>query len=231
MIISKKKKKQSMKINIKDTTLEQCSSYKYLGIIFDKNLNWKPHINHLCIKLARACGCLVKIRNCVSTETMREIYHALIHSYLRYGITIWGNASKTTLQPLIAMINRAVRIMSFAPFGRIDLSSIYNEFQLLNLDQIFTLESGKFMYKRNVGLLPTKVGEYFECRAPPTHSYNLRKKPAAPHRQIKFKTSTAENSFQIRGDKLWCNIPKYIQDSTSLSIFKKQFKEFLLLQS
>ena len=87
------------------------------------------------------------------------------------------------------------------------------------------------MYKRNVGLLPTKVGEYFECRAPPTHSYNLRKRSTALHRQIKFKTSTGENSIQIRGDKLWCNIPKYIQDSTSLSIFKKQFKEFLLLQS
>ena len=78
---------------------------------------------------------------------MREIYHALVHSHLRYGVTAWGNASKTTIQPLITMINRAIRIMSFAPFGRIDLKPIYNEFRLLNLDQIFTLESAKFMYK------------------------------------------------------------------------------------
>ena len=126
---------------------------------------------------------------------MREIYHALIHSYLRYGITIWGNASKATIQPLITMVNRAVRIMSFAPFGRIDLKSIYTEFKLLDIDQIFTLESAKFMFKKNVGLLPTKVGEYFDCRAPPTHSYNLRKRPTALHRQIKFKTAIAENSI------------------------------------
>ena len=126
------------------------------------------------------------------------------------------------------MINRAIRIMSFAPFGRIDLKPIYKEFRLLDLDQIFTLESAKFMYKRNVGLLPTRVGEYFEIRAPPTHSYNLRKRAAAPHRQIKFKTAIAENSIQIRGEKLWCDIPKDIRDSASLSIFKQQFKDYLL---
>ena len=158
MIISKKRKKQSIRVTIDGSELEQCSSYKYLGVIFDKNLNWKPHINHLCIKLARACGCLVKIRNCVSTETLREIYHALIHSYLRYGVIVWGNAKKTTIQPLITLINRAVRIMSFAPFGKIDLRPIFEEFRLLDMDQIFTLESANFMYERNVGLLPTKVG-------------------------------------------------------------------------
>ena len=110
-----------------------------MGVIFDKNLNWKQHIDHLCIKLARACGCLVKVRNCVSTETLREIYHALIHSYLRYGIIVWGNAKKTTIQPLITLINRAVRIMSFAPFGQIDLKAIFKEFRLLDMDLIFTL--------------------------------------------------------------------------------------------
>ncbi|HBI40008.1 MAG TPA: hypothetical protein DDY16_03550 [Tenacibaculum sp.] len=228
MIISKKRKKQSIRVTIDGSELEQCSSYKYLGVIFDKNLNWKPHINHLCIKLARACGCLVKIRNCVSTETLREIYHALIHSYLRYGIIVWGNAKKTTIQPLITLINRAVRIMSFAPFGQIDLKAIFKEFRLLDMDQIFTLESANFMYKRNVGLLPTKVGEYFEKRALSTHSFSLRRRPTNTHSQIKYKTSIGENCIQIRGDKLWCDVPKTIQDSMSLSSFKKLFKEHLL---
>ena len=228
MIISKKRKKQTIKVKVSDTKLEQCVSYKYLGIIFDKNLNWKPHINHLCIKLARACGSLVKLRNCVSTETIREIYHALVHSYLRYGITVWGNASQASLQPLISLINRAVGIMSFAPFGLIDLEPIYKELKLLNLDQIFTLESAKCMYKRNVGLLPTKVGEYFASRSPPAHSYSLRKRPTVLHSLIKFKTALTEDSIQIRGDKLWCTIPNFIQVSASLSVFKKQFKEHLL---
>ena len=228
MIISKKRKKQPMIVKINDAKLEQCASYKYLGVIFDKNLNWKPHIDYLCVKLARVCGSLARIRNCVSTEFMREIYHALVHLHLRYGVLAWGNASKTTIQPLINMIHRAIRIMSFAPFGRIDLKPIYKEFKLLDLDQIFSLESAKFMYKRNVGLLPTKVGEYFENRAPPTHSYNLRRRAAAPHRQIKFKIALAENSIQIRGEKLWCGIPKNIRDCASLSTFKKQFKDHLL---
>ena len=97
------------------------------------------------------------------------------------------------------------------------------------MGQIFALESANFMYKRNVGLLPTKVGEYFEKRAPPTHSFSLRRRPTSTHRQIRYNTAIGENAIQIRGDKLWCNIPKSIQDSLSLSTFKKHFKEHLLL--
>ena len=231
MIISKKRKRQPIRVKINGAELEQCSSYKYLGVIFDKNLNWKPHINELCIKLARACGCLVKMRNSVSTETLLEIYYALIYSYLRYAVIVWGNASKTAIQPLVTMMNRAVRIMSFAPFGRLDLSVIYKEFELLEFDQIFTLESANFMYKRKVGLLPTKVGEYFEKRAQPTHLYSLRRRPINTHTQIKYKTAIGEKCIQVRGDKLWCDIPKIIQDSLSLSSFKKLFKEHLLLLS
>ena len=228
MIISKKRKKQPIVVKINGTKLEQCASYKYLGVIFDKNLNWKPHIEHLCTKLSRACGSLIKIRNCVSIETLREIYHALIHSYLRYGIIVWGNISKTVVKPLNIMINRAIRIMSFAPYGRVNLNSVYKELKLLDFDQIFQLESAKFMYKKTVGLLPTKVGEYFKQRTPPTHNYNLRRRPDAPHRKIDYKTSIGENSMLIRGEKLWIDIPKIIKDCVSYGAFKRQYKEYLL---
>ena len=87
MIITKKKVSSSdFSIKIEDKELEPCDWYKYLGVYFDKDLNWKTHINHISQKISKACGSLAKIRNCVEIETLREIYHALIYSYLKYGI-------------------------------------------------------------------------------------------------------------------------------------------------
>ena len=68
---------------------------------------------------------------------MREIYHALIYSYLRYGIVAWGKTTKTNLQKVQVLINRAIRIMSFAPFGRIDLDPLYEILEILKFEHVY----------------------------------------------------------------------------------------------
>ena len=86
MIITNKKLKSytpSVKINGKP--LKCCDHYKYLGVIFDKNLCWKPHIEYICKKVSKACGSLANLRYCVNIDLLREVYHSIVHSYLRGG--------------------------------------------------------------------------------------------------------------------------------------------------
>ena len=52
MMISSKKKTPNLSIFINDKPLEQCESYKYLGVFIDQNLSWKPHISHICKKIS-----------------------------------------------------------------------------------------------------------------------------------------------------------------------------------
>ena len=75
------------------------------------------------------------------------MYYALLHSYLRYGILTWGNAYDATLKPLQILVNRALRIITFAPFGRVDLNPIYKELKLLDVKSTFYFETSKFMFK------------------------------------------------------------------------------------
>ena len=101
----------------------------------------------------------------MNNHTLISVYYALVHSYLRYGIISWGNAKSTVLQPLISLANRAVRIMTFAPFGNIDVTSIYKYLNILEIPQLFKLETGKFIYKSQNGLLPiNSIAKYFEVR-------------------------------------------------------------------
>ena len=73
-------------IRIDNKLLEQCKSYKYLGVFIDQDLSWKPHIEYICKKISKACGALSKTRHIIGIDTLKHIYYALINSYLRYGI-------------------------------------------------------------------------------------------------------------------------------------------------
>ena len=119
---------------------------------------------------------LAKLRHCVDLETLREVYHALIHSYLRYGIIAWGSAAPATLKPLQLIVNRAIRIMCFAPFGKIDLAPLFEILEILKINQIYLLETGKFVFKEKNNLLPVRIANYFEIRQTPVHGYNLRQR-------------------------------------------------------
>ena len=69
------------------------------------------------------CGILAKIRHCANFESLKEVYHALFYLYIRYGIVTWGNVSEILLNTLRVLNHWAVRIMTFAPFGRIDVKT------------------------------------------------------------------------------------------------------------
>ena len=121
MLITRKRSAPNLNLLINSSSLDSCDSYKYLGVYIDRNLSWCTHVDYLCRKIVKGCGGLAKLRHCVNINILKNVYYALIHSYLRYGIAVWGNASANILKPLQTIVNKALRIMTFAPFGNIDL--------------------------------------------------------------------------------------------------------------
>ena len=210
--------------------LAQCNSYKYLGVIFDKNLNWKPHIEYLCQKVSKACGALVKLRHCVSINLLREVYHALINSYIRYGILVWGTAAKSTIEPLQTLVDRAVKIMTFTHFRRSNLSPIYECLKILDVQKTFRLETGKYMFKYKNDLLPLNIGNYFQIRRPidTATMRSLRQRinngPSLTFRLV----SSEEKSIQSRGEKIWDEFQDPLRNSKSVNSFKRLLKNDLL---
>ena len=187
-------------------------------MIFDKDLNWKPHIDYVCQKVSKSCGSLVKLRNLVDVETLREVYHALIHSYLRYGIIVWGDAAHSVLKPLCTIINRAIRIMCFAPQGNIDVNHLFQILEILRIDDVYALEISKFMYKLTNNLLPISYN-HFSTRETPQHRYNLRARTRSAESQVIHRTMFGKKSIQIRGANAWDHIPDEIRKSETLNVF------------
>ena len=234
MIVSRKKSIPDLCIQINGCHLDQCDSYKYLGIYIDKNLNWKSHIEYTCQKVSKVCGALAKIRHSVNIDILKNVYHALLYSYLRYGIIVWGNAAKATLEPLEILVNKAIRIMAFIPNGNFDLSQVYKDLKLLDLPSIHKLETAKYMYKSEKSLLPVSLGKYFEIdRCAEEHSHSTRHQALVniPDRiapRLKSRTKIAEKSIQFVGSTLWSHLPDDLKNSESFTIFKRLYKNNLL---
>jgi hypothetical protein len=89
--------KNSQKIDLNITLAEEyitnTTNIKFLGLINDKNLSWKCHIEQALIKPSSACYAMKVVTPFMVEKTLRMIYFAYVHSLLSYGIILWGNSS------------------------------------------------------------------------------------------------------------------------------------------
>ena len=231
MLITKRRKIPKFSVKINGSPLESCDSYKYLGVIIDKKLNWKSHITHISPKIIMACGALAKLKNRgIKIDVLKNVFHALVHSYIRYGILIWGKASPSVMNSLQTLMNRAIRIMTNAPFGNIDLNPAYTQLGILKVSKIHSLEAAKFHFKSVNNLLPIKIGNFFLTSAQQEiqHSYGLRNRNRIQSPRFFFNSITGKKSIQFTGSKIWEDMPEEIKNSESFTIFKKSFKKYLL---
>ena len=67
-----------IRIKLGSKTLTRVDYIKYLGVLVDSTLSWKPHITALSKKLARTTGIFFKIKQYVSHETLKLLYHSLV---------------------------------------------------------------------------------------------------------------------------------------------------------
>ena len=102
-------KKQNKKV-----ALEYKDYVKYLGILIEKHLSWKHHIEHIIINVSRTVGLIAKLRHFLPTHTLLNIYQALIAPYLTYGLTVWGQACESYLDKLLKLQKRAHRFIYFS---------------------------------------------------------------------------------------------------------------------
>lgn len=160
---------------------------------------------------------------------LRDVYHALIHSYLRYGIIVWGNAPQTALRKVQSIINRAIRIMSFSPLGNVNIDPVFEILEILKLDEIHTLEIAKFAYRRINNLLPTEVASYFDTRR--SENTRQRRNRNAANETVIYNTATGAKSILKKSIDIWSKIPDEIKRSSRFNTFKRMYKAHLILVS
>ena len=221
------KKRENFFVSMNGNNLERCQSYKYLGVFLDENLCWNTHIDYICEKVSKVCGIFAKLRYCVDFDLLKTVYHALVESHLLYCNLSWGDARKNILKPLQILQNRIIRIMTFAPFSCSNVSQLFEDVEILKLDQIHLLSKAKFMHKHKNKKLPTNFEHYFS-KTNQCSRYNLRSASNSDYKCTWGKTSKSTERLQYKAVKIWNTIPKEIRNLSSLANFCAVYKVHLL---
>lgn len=210
-------------VAINNSPLEQVTQSNFLGILIDDCLSWKPHIQITCRKLSRSIGILRKVHSHFSRAIMRRLYSTFVLPYLQYGITLWGAAYKTSLDPLYILQKKALKVALNLPM-RTNSISLFRKARVLPLADLFKLYVGVFMFKYSASLLPLCFNNYFTTNNR-QHHHDTRS--ASLFRLPLFSTVNCQQSILFQGPKFWSCLSDNIRQSPTLSCFKRNLKKNL----
>ena len=193
--------------------INRTSHIKFLGIILDENLTWNLHINEICNKLKRYFHIFYNIRHLLSKDNIKTIYYALIYSEIKYGISVYGQASNIKLNKVQKLQNQLLKVLSGKKF-RFPTDELHDEFELLTVKDISEQEILTFVHNFFSNNLPPVFDGYFETL---TSRLNRNTRNGSTLLKIpRQPTNITESSIKIMGAKLWNKLDK------ALKVLQKQ---------
>ena len=184
-------------LKINQTEIMREKSLKFLGVMIDENLNWKSHIDLLVNKISKNIGVLYKASKILNIACLKNIYFALIHSYINYANIAWGSSYKTGLKDIFLKQKQAVRII----FNKDRLTHsrpLMKKLKVLNVYQLNLYHVSSFMYQVKKGTIPKIFNKNLSSVE---HSYPTRF--AINNFQLPRSSMTSKFSIILCGPKIW----------------------------
>lgn len=122
-------------IKVRDCHIAWKNSTKYLGVILDKTLTFRPHVDALQEKALKFFGSLYPLLNRKSrlnTANKVRIFRAIIQSILLSACPVWGNCANYHIQKVQTIQNKCLKTI----FG---LPPYYNTNDLHRLASVPTI--------------------------------------------------------------------------------------------
>ena len=191
-----------VRISMKNVTIEQVNSIKFLGIIINKALNWEEHKQYVRRKIARTVGILYNCRGIMSEIELINLYKTFIQSNLLYAIEVWGHTVTSESDILNKIHNRVLRIIFNC--RRTEDAWYHNNNRIQNIQELYTQKIIRICLKHHYKQLP----DYFSSQILPekycdnnvNFGYNLRSNEHKPYNYKRCKESNlkfTESCFKI----------------------------------
>lgn len=217
-------------------------SNKFLGLIMDKKLNWKNHIEHLRIKCLKSLNLMKVLSNTnwgADSTSLIRVYRTLIRSKLDYGAPIYASARESVVKKLDTIHNSGIRIAlgSFRTSPILSILAEADEPPLRVRRQILAMS-----YIIKMKCMPTHPT--FKNIFRPTNTLKFAKKPGNTrplsirmYDELAFiqryldEVVTFINApsppWLIAKPKIIWDLLKFPKDSTSRETYSQLYKEIL----
>ena len=208
---------------LNNTEVERVTQIKYLGYIIDEKLSWKAHINYVSLKISKNVAILKKLTKFFNTDNLYNFYYSLIYPYLTNGNTVWGASGMNTLNPLIILQKKIVRILSKS--GRRDHTlPLFKNLNILPLKCLYVYNVLLYMYKVRNERLPDIFNTIF-IKFRDVSSIHTRQN--CLYHVPNYRTKYLENTIIIQGSKLANDHKTLFENHYSIGTFKRAVKNLL----
>jgi endonuclease/exonuclease/phosphatase family metal-dependent hydrolase len=129
--------------------LEWKQQVKYLGVILDTRLSFKPHIHECVSKANKAIStlfCLLKRNSTASVESKLIIYKTYIRPIITYASTIFHNCPKSHFSRLQILQNKCLRMILSAPYDS-RITKLHAELKIPTIEE-FVAKCAKTFYEK-----------------------------------------------------------------------------------
>ena len=195
---------------------------KDLGIIIDKDLDWKLHVEILFKKCKQISSWILSIFYNRDKYTLITLFNSLILSKVEYGCLIWNPHQIQEINK----IEQLQRLFTYKITG-MDKYNYWDRLQMLNLmslqrrrERIIIIHTWKILNNATPNDIDLTFKEH-----PRTLAIKAVLKPLS---KTKGATLTKfEESFTIKAAKLWNVLPPHITRLTNFNIFKINLDKFI----
>ena len=197
-------------------TLNQVSSFKYLGIEVDKHLTFDGHVNKLCGKVKARAGLLWRIRPFISESLAKDLYTSLIHPHFTYGDIVYDACSQQSKVRLQVHQNMALRAVKNVD-PRFPTQRLHDQTGVEWLDVERKQRCCIEAYKALNNLSSTNVNNLFTLNI---STRTTRSSTCPEFKASNSRTKFGDRNFPNRCEAYWKSLPPDVKTADRLSILK-----------
>ncbi|CAF1199840.1 unnamed protein product, partial [Rotaria magnacalcarata] len=107
-----KKYKHPVEVKVDNTIIKPLDHTRLLGVIIDKQFNWRRHLDHIEAKIAPRIGLLRYLSRTAyepNSRTMINIFKSIARTIIRYGYPVLLTANQNVWNQIQIIQNKALR--------------------------------------------------------------------------------------------------------------------------
>jgi hypothetical protein len=193
------------------------NSHKYLGYTLDELMSHENQIESIKSKITPIINILSRLKWTLSSDLLKRIYFAHVHSHLTYVPFIFGNATDDRTAPIQTLQTRALRHVNKLSYDT-PANEVFDKAKVLPLRAIQIQSTILIMYKIRYRLAKTNIK--FSLNEANTRA-------AGSFRTESWKTNYLKFDLTRIGPRIFNKCPTCLT-SARIDYFKRKLKSVIL---
>ena len=210
-------------ISVDGSTVSPTNSARYLGVIFDVNLSWRPQVDSVVKKVSRKLGALYRARSQLNAPARVAFVRSIIQPDVDYCSVVWDSGSHSISSRLRQIDKRCLRLLAGIRFREPtgDLPNLFNRFNLHSFDLRHQFSLGVHAFRGIASLTSSEISSRF-CRTS-SGDHDTRLSRFGLHLTRPSTNALRSTSF-YRAQLYWNSLGPLLWSAADLKTFKVRLR-------